>query len=110
MKLIKYIFVLGILFVGLVLGSRGLQWYKVKRAQQIKMEQAEASSKRAQYALIEKQKRSEDIRERYPIDPDASEQEARARWESAKQRGSLPDQPASLSGQGTVTNGTVRSR
>lgn len=99
MKILKVGVVLGVLLAALLIWGKYYPEYLKRKELQERVARAEATLQRQTYLLRERQERSAAIPS---VDPDASENEAKARWEAAKARGALPDQKASTGS--TTTN------
>lgn len=102
MKLIKYTFTLAILMVFLVIGSKAWSWYQVERAKQLKLEAAEATTKRQSYLTDQMRNKRDGLPQVYDTSIDGSLSAA------GKARAALPDQNASVNG--TSGNYNPRSR
>lgn len=99
MKIIKYLFCVVLLAVALMAVGKYYPILQAKWERERRLAAAEATYQRQIYLLKERQERAQSIPS---VDPNASEAEAKIRWEAAKERGALPDQRASTGS--TTTN------
>jgi hypothetical protein len=97
--LFKFFFVLVLLAVLAYAGNRAYGWYKVQRALRARLAAAEETIKRQAYLTNEKRDKLDGLPQ---INGNPYDAEVHARWEAAKAKGALPEQNASLSGQGST--------
>lgn len=103
MKLIKTILLLAVLSYAAIVGVR---FYK----QHVINAQIQARQDYFANDLARKQARAAQIAKQYPLTTEADEAAAAQRWEAAKARVALPEQNASISGQGTFNVGNQPHR